>query len=123
MDSKLPFRVSGSHLRQTKRFYVYYPQYSSELARHAALPEEKKKVLARVRRIRGQCDALDRAGSRRRLRAGAVQIAAIRGAVNGLMSEVMEAHLREEFGQPAASDEQRAERVRDMSALIRSYLK
>ena len=51
------------------------------------------------------------------------QIAAIRGAVNGLMSEVMEAHLREEFGQPAASDEQRAERVRDMSALIRSYLK
>jgi DNA-binding FrmR family transcriptional regulator len=24
-------------------------------------PEEKKKVLARVRRIRGQCDALDRA--------------------------------------------------------------
>ena len=87
-------------------------------------PEEKKKVLARVRRIRGQCDALDRA-----LEAGAdcgpvlQQIAAIRGAVNGLMSEVMEAHLREEFGQPAASDEQRAERVRDMSALIRSYLK
>jgi DNA-binding FrmR family transcriptional regulator len=93
------------------------------VARHAALPEEKKKVLARVRRIRGQCDALDRA-----LEAGAdcgpvlQQIAAIRGAVNGLMSEVMEAHLRE-FGQPAASDEQRAERVRDMSALIRSYLK
>ena len=58
-------------------------------------PEEKKKVLARVRRIRGQCDALDRA-----LEAGAdcgpvlQQIAAIRGAVNGLMSEVMEAHLR-----------------------------
>jgi len=47
----------------------------------------------------------------------------IRGAVNGLMSEVMEAHLREEFGQPAQSDAQRAERVRDMSALIRSYLK
>lgn len=87
-------------------------------------PEEKKKVLARVRRIRGQCDALDRA-----LEGGAEcapvlqQIAAIRGAVNGLMSEVMEAHLREEFDQPAQSDAQRAERVRDMSALIRSYLK
>ena len=101
------------------------PQYSSVggLAMPHS-PEEKKKVLARVRRIRGQCDALDRA-----LEAGAdcgpvlQQIAAIRGAVNGLMSEVMEAHLREEFGQPAASDEQRAERVRDMSALIRSYLK
>jgi len=51
------------------------------------------------------------------------QIAAIRGAVNGLMSEVMEAHLREEFGQPAQSDAQRAARVAEMSGLIRSYLK
>ena len=87
-------------------------------------PEEKKKVLARVKRIRGQCDALERA-----LEAGAdcnpvlQQIAAIRGAVNGLMSEVMEAHLREEFGQPAQSPAQRAARVAEMSGLIRSYLK
>ena len=87
-------------------------------------PEEKKKVLARVRRLRGQCDALDRA-----LEAGAdcgpvlQQIAAIRGAVNGLMSEVMEAHIREEFGQPAASDQQRKARVEEMTGLVRSYLK
>lgn len=87
-------------------------------------PEEKKRVLARVRRIRGQCDALERA-----LDAGAdcgpvlQQIAAIRGAVNGLMSEVMEAHVREEFGQPAADDARRAERVAELSTLIRSYLK
>src|SRR3546814_4761644 len=49
-------------------------------------PEEKKKVLTRIRRIRGQCEGLERA-----LEAGAdcgpvlQQIAAIRGAVNGLM--------------------------------------
>ena len=53
-------------------------------------PEEKKKVLTRVRRIRGQCDALERA-----LLAGEdcapvlQQIAAIRGAVNGLMSQAV----------------------------------
>ena len=87
-------------------------------------PEEKKKVLTRVRRIRGQCDALERA-----LLAGEdcapvlQQIAAIRGAVNGLMSQVMEAHVREEFGQPAASPAQRAARVAEMTELIRSYLK
>jgi len=87
-------------------------------------PEEKKKVLARVRRIRGQCDALERA-----LQAGAdcgpvlQQIAAIRGAVNGLMSGVMEAHLREEFGQPAQSEAQRSARVAEMTGLLRSYLK
>lgn len=87
-------------------------------------PEEKKRVLARVRRIRGQIDALDRA-----LVEGAdcnpvlQQIAAIRGAVNGLMSEVMEAHVREEFGAPEQSEAQRAERVGELTKLIRSYLK
>ena len=87
-------------------------------------PVEKKRVLARVRRIRGQAEALERA-----LEAGAdcgpvlQQIAAIRGAVNGLMSEVMEAHMREEFGQPAASDAQRQARIQEMTSLVRSYLK
>ncbi|HAI94313.1 MAG TPA: regulator [Xanthomonadaceae bacterium] len=87
-------------------------------------PEEKKRVLARVRRIRGQCDALERA-LETGVDCGPVlqQIAAIRGAVNGLMSEVMEAHVREEFGQPATDDDRRAERVAELATLIRSYLK
>ncbi|MBB4127172.1 metal/formaldehyde-sensitive transcriptional repressor [Xanthomonas sp. GW] len=87
-------------------------------------PHEKKRVLARIRRVRGQTEALERA-----LEGGAdcaavlQQIAAIRGAVNGLMSEVMQAHIREEFGHAAASDTQRAARVREMGMLVRSYLK
>ncbi|GAA3925934.1 formaldehyde-responsive transcriptional repressor FrmR [Luteimonas lutimaris] len=87
-------------------------------------PEEKKKVLARIRRIRGQCEGLERA-----LEAGAdcapvlQQIAAIRGAVNGLMSGVLEAHLREQFGQAAADAGDRRARVDEMTALVRSYLK
>ena len=87
-------------------------------------PEEKKKVLARIRRIRGQCEGLERA-----LESGAdcapvlQQIAAIRGAVNGLMSEVLESHLREQFGQPAADVDERQERIAEMTTLIRSYLK
>lgn len=87
-------------------------------------PEEKKRVLARVRRIRGQCDALERA-LETGVDCGPVlqQIAAIRGAVNGLMSEVMEAHVREKFGQPATDDDRRAERVAELATLIRSYLK
>jgi DNA-binding FrmR family transcriptional regulator len=87
-------------------------------------PDEKKRVLTRLRRIRGQTEALERA-----LEAGAdcgpvlQQIAAIRGAVNGLMSEVMEAHIREAFGQPASDDLQREARVAEMTGLVRSYLK
>ena len=87
-------------------------------------PAEKKKVLARIRRVRGQCEGLERA-----LEAGAdcgpvlQQIAAIRGAVNGLMSEVLESHLREQFGQPAPDPQDRQARVAEMTGLIRSYLK
>ncbi|MDA7415764.1 formaldehyde-responsive transcriptional repressor FrmR [Xenophilus arseniciresistens] len=85
-------------------------------------PAEKKKALVRVRRIRGQTDALERA-----LEAGAdcsavlQQLAAIRGAVNGLMAEVLESHIREEFADPA--DARQAQRVQDMTALVRTYLK
>ena len=87
-------------------------------------PHEKKRVLTRVRRIKGQADAIERA-----LEAdadcGAVlqQIAAIRGAVNGLMSEVLEAHVREEFGHAARSDTEREARVLELAGLVRSYLK
>lgn len=86
-------------------------------------PEEKKRVLARVRRIRGQCEALERA-----LEDGAdcgpvmQQIAAIRGAVNGLMSDVMETHIRESFGAPM-SGAKRAASIAETVSLVRSYLK
>lgn len=80
-------------------------------------PEDKKRVLTRVRRIRGQCDALERA-----LEGGEAcgpilqQIAAVRGAINGLMAEVLEAHVRDEFGAGDA-------RGQELLALVRSYLK
>ena len=83
-------------------------------------PAEKKKALTRLRRIRGQADALERA-----LEAGTdcgsvlQQLAAIRGAVNGLMAEVLESHLREEFGEAAAKDAG----IQQAIALVRSYLK
>lgn len=85
---------------------------------------EKKRVLTRVRRIKGQADALERALDAN-LDCGIVlqQIAAIRGAVNGLMSEVLEAHVREEFGQAARSEAQRESRVAELTSLVRTYLK
>ncbi|MET4730828.1 DNA-binding FrmR family transcriptional regulator [Lysobacter enzymogenes] len=86
-------------------------------------PAEKKRVLTRVRRIKGQTEALERA-----LEAGSEcaavlqQIAAIRGAVNGLMSEVLESHIREELGQ-AVADRGREASIDEIAALVRSYLK
>lgn len=84
---------------------------------------DKKPLLARTRRIRGQVDALERA-----LEAGhdcsAVlqQIAAIRGAVNGLMMQVLEGHLREHLG-AEVSAEARAADLERIGAVLRSYLK
>ncbi|KLI99889.1 formaldehyde-responsive transcriptional repressor FrmR [Luteimonas sp. FCS-9] len=85
-------------------------------------PQEKKRVLARVRRMRGQLDALERA-----LEAGAdcapvlQQLAAVRGAVNGLMAGVLESHLREELAE--ASADRRQASIDDAIALVRSYLR
>ena len=62
-------------------------------------PEEKSQAIARLRRIKGQAEALERA-----IEAGTEcgpllqQIAAMRGATNGLMAEVLEFHLRATFG-------------------------
>lgn len=87
-------------------------------------PDDKKKALARVRRMRGQLDALERA-----LESGAdcapvlQQLAAVRGAVNGLMSEVLESHLRETFAQPANSPQQHDAGIEAAVALVRSYLR
>lgn len=56
---------------------------------------EKQKLLARVRRIRGQIEAIERALEQE---AGCETvmhlIAGVRGATSGLMAEVVEDHVR-----------------------------
>ncbi|MGY2041254.1 formaldehyde-responsive transcriptional repressor FrmR [Pseudomonas pergaminensis] len=87
-------------------------------------PAEKKRVLGRVNRVRGQLDALQ-AALEQGAECGPVlqQIAALRGAVNGLMAGVLESHLREEFSQLTdASQAQRAS-IDEVVSLVRTYLK
>ena len=85
-------------------------------------PEEKKRALARVRRVRGQIDALERA-LREGAECGAVlqQIAAVRGAVNGLMASVLESHLRETLSPKARSAS--PESIDVLLGLVRSYFR
>ncbi|KRA16401.1 MULTISPECIES: formaldehyde-responsive transcriptional repressor FrmR [unclassified Lysobacter] len=87
-------------------------------------PAEKKRVLTRVRRIKGQTEALERALEQGSECAAVLQqIAAIRGAINGLMSEVLESHIREELGQAVSSQKNRSASIDEVAALVRSYLK
>ncbi len=86
--------------------------------------ENKKPLLTRVRRIRGQAAALEKAldeGSE--CSSVLQQIAAIRGAINGLMVEVLEGHLREHLGRDHVSARQRVDDLDEVVSALRSYMK
>ena len=83
--------------------------------------EDKQRAVTRLRRIKGQAEALERA-----VEAGSEcapilqQLAAMRGAVHGLMADLLDSHLRETMAkQPAPSQTD----IEEMLALLRSYLK
>jgi DNA-binding FrmR family transcriptional regulator len=84
----------------------------------------KKPLLTRVRRIKGQAEALERALEQEtECIAILQQIAAIRGAVNGLMAEVLEGHIREHLGEESAEPLQRERDLESVITVLKSYLK
>ena len=86
--------------------------------------QNQKALLTRVRRIQGQATALEKAlGQDAECSAVLQQIAAIRGAVNGLMAEVLEGHIREHLALDGVPPKQRAEDVEQVVSALRSYLK
>ena len=87
-------------------------------------PQEKKRVITRLRRIRGQAEALERAVEAGTECAALLQqLAALRGAANGLMAEVLDSHLRETFGQAQDASPRREAEIEQLMRLVRSYLK
>lgn len=84
---------------------------------------KKTKLITRVRRIRGQIEAVERALDSESECADVLQlIASVRGAVNGLMAEVMEDHVREHV-LDATSAAQRAKGADELVEVLKSYLK
>ncbi len=84
---------------------------------------EKRKLLARVRRVRGQVDAIERA-----LEAEAEceqvmhLVAGVRGSIAGLMAELAADHVRVHFvGQQG--EEERAEAADQLIEIDNSYLR
>ena len=85
--------------------------------------QDKTKLLARVRRIRGQVEAIERALENELGCADVLQlVASVRGAMNGLTAELIEDHLHHHVVEP----ENEADRLRGADELIdvvRTYLK
>ena len=84
---------------------------------------DKVKLTARVRRIQGQAAALEKLlVSGEDCNGILQQIAAIRGAVNGLMVAVMEGHITDHLVKEPLL-EQRQKDLDEVLQVIKSYLK
>lgn len=83
------------------------------------------KLLARVRRLKGQIEAIERA-LEAQAPCGEIlnQVASVRGAVNGLTVELIEDHVREHVSNPDTdTDVGRAQGAADLIQVVRAYLK
>lgn len=83
---------------------------------------QNKKILNRIRRIQGQTNALEQniLNSENSCIEVLQQVAAIKGAINGLMSELIELHLRENV--LGDTEEIKEKELNEFLALVKRYL-
>lgn len=83
----------------------------------------KSKLLARVRRIRGQVEAVERALENEIGCTDVLQlVASVRGAINGLTAELIEDHIRSHIlGAPNAAE--RKHGADELLDVVRTYMK
>jgi DNA-binding FrmR family transcriptional regulator len=85
---------------------------------------EKTKLLNRLRRLRGQIEAIERAvGEDQECSRVLQQATACRGALDGFIAEVMEDHIREHMVEPASPDDPRREAAEELIEIVHAYLK
>ena len=90
----------------------------------AHLKSDDDALIKRVRRIAGQVAAIERALAASDDCTKTLHlVAATRGAINGLMDEIIEAHVREHVARPDLPDDQRAVGAEELIAAIRRYSK
>jgi len=87
--------------------------------------KERAKLLARVRRIKGQLEAVERALDAEKECGEVLQlVASVRGAINGLTVELIEDHIVHHVVDPHHEpDADRAKGAADLIEVIRTYLK
>jgi len=84
----------------------------------------KDGLLARVKRITGQMAAVERGIEREADCAEILHlVAAVRGAVNGLLDEIIVEHLDQHVARPDLSDDDRAKGAQELMTVIRRYVK
>lgn len=101
------------------------PPYSIVNKKVTHTIREKEKLVLRIRRIRGQIEALERALNDEIECSDVLQlITAARGALNGLMAELVEDHVRFHVLDPKQKPtSEQALAADELVDIIRSYLK
>jgi FrmR/RcnR family transcriptional regulator, repressor of frmRAB operon len=86
---------------------------------------EKTKMIHRARRIRGQVEAIERALEQEMNCSDMLRlIASARGAINGLMAEVLEDYIRTEVVDPLQQrDAAHALAAEELIEVVQCYLK
>jgi DNA-binding FrmR family transcriptional regulator len=88
------------------------------------LEKEKQKLVARIKRIRGQVDSIERSLSTGDDCADILMLLAnVRGGINSLMAEVLEDHIRLHMMNPEKGQFPSQEIAEDLIDLVRAYLK
>ncbi len=86
--------------------------------------EEKKKLLNRVRRIMGQVAAIEKALDQEAECSDVLHnISACRGAMDALMAEVIEGHIRHHILAPDEATDEQTQAADDLVSALRAYLK
>ncbi len=90
----------------------------------AHIAAEKAKLLNRLKRLRGQIEAIERLVSEDVECARVLQQAtACRGALDGFIGEVIEDHIREHMVDPSAPrDDPKVQAAEELVAIVHSYL-
>lgn len=90
----------------------------------AHVKSNKDQLLARVRRIAGQISAIEKAiADEMGCSVVLHQVAGARGAINGLMDELIADHLRGHVASPDLTDEARAAGAEELITVVRRYSK
>ena len=86
---------------------------------------EKAKLLNRVRRVRGQIEAVERALEEEKGCTDVLHlVVAARGAMNSLMAEIIEDHIRMHVVDPARErNSSRARGAEELIEVVQAYLK
>jgi DNA-binding FrmR family transcriptional regulator len=88
------------------------------------LEKEKQKLVARIKRIRGQVDSIERSLTASDDCADVLMLLAnVRGGINSLMAEVLEDHIRLHMLTSDKNTMPSVELAEDLVSLVRAYLK